>query len=307
MALSPFPQASHRRARWAGVAMALRRARPARLRERRPMRGVARARCGALAPWLLTLWWVGVLASGCPRQTPDGSAAPVRVAAASDLMLAFEELGSVFHATTGQAVVFTFGSSGRLSQQVRQGAPFDVFASANLPFAEQAVASGACLADSQAIYARGRIVVWTRRGVEPPQVLGDLSARRFQRVGIANPEHAPYGVAAQEALQHVGIWEELRPRLVLGDNVRQALQFGETGNAEAVVAALPLVVLDTENPWFLIDEALHTPLDQALVVCTRGHNPSGGRAFAAFVMSAEGQSVMRRYGFVLPESPGATP
>jgi molybdate transport system substrate-binding protein len=241
-----------------------------------------------------------LFAVACRKPSEDG-ATPIRVAAAADLTEAFTELGQVFEAKTGQSLTVSFGSSGLLAKQIAEGAPFDVFAAANVSFVEQVVAAGACDPKTQAHYARGRIVLWTRHGgVAPPEDLRALSDERFTRIAIANPEHAPYGQAAMEALRDVGVSEAVERRLVYGENVRQTLQFAETGNAEVAIVALALVIHDRRNPWTLIDERHHRPITQALVVCDRGGQRTGGAAFAAFVGSYEGRRVMRRYGFVLP-------
>lgn len=257
---------------------------------------------GAAALSLLAL----VALAGCrePASTEPArsqSQAPVRVAAAADLTTAFEELGRAFERRTGRTVTFSFGSTGLLARQLQEGAPFDLFAAANASFVDQAVAAGACDGSTKTPYARGRIAAYTRRGgPTPPARLEDLADDRFRRIAIANPEHAPYGQAAREALESLGLFGRVEPRLVLGENVRQTFQFAETGNADVAIVALSLVMEDRENPWLLIDDALHRPIDQALAVCVHGANREGGEAFAAFVASEEGRAVMRRYGFLLP-------
>jgi molybdate transport system substrate-binding protein len=245
-------------------------------------------------------------AAGCHRAAP---AAPVRVAAAADLSLAFEETGRRFTRQTGRRVVFSFGSTGTLARQIREGAPFDVFAAANVSFVDEVVAAGVCDGSTRRPYARGRIAVWTKRGgITPPASLADLAHPRFRRLAIANPAHAPYGLAARQALTRVGLWGAVEPRLVLGENVRQTLQYAQTGNVDAAVVARSLVVNDRENPWFVVDEALHSPIVQALAVCVRGADREGGGEFARFVNADEGRAVMRRHGFLLPgEQGGRTP
>jgi molybdate transport system substrate-binding protein len=138
----------------------------------------------------------------------------VTIAAAADLTAAFGELGTAFAAKTGVKPTFTFGSTGLLAKQLDQGAPFDVFAAANVSFTEQVVKSGACDGATKAMYARGRVVVWWRNGASaaPPASLSELSDSRFVHVAIANPEHAPYGRAAEEALGHAGALEAVKPR-----------------------------------------------------------------------------------------------
>ena len=245
----------------------------------------------------------------CRGTAAPEAPAPVRVAAAADLSLAFEALGQDFERQTGQAVSFSFGSTGLLAKQLAEGAPFDVFAAANADFVDEVVAAGACDGQTKAPYGRGRIAVWAPPGgVAAPTSLAELGEARFTRIAIANPEHAPYGQAAKEALTQAGVWGAVEPKLVLGENVRQTLQFAESGNVDAAIVALALVVADTDNPWLLVDEALHRPIDQALVVCGRGDNRAGGEAFARFIGSEAGRAQMRRFGFLLPgEGPPPRP
>lgn len=228
-------------------------------------------------------------------------ASPLKVAAAADLANAFAEVGKAFTEKTGQKVTFSFGSTGLLARQIEQGAPFDVFAAANISYAEDTIHSGDCDGASKTLYARGRIVVWTKKGTAPPKTLAELANPRFSRISIANPAHAPYGQAAMQALASAGIVAKIKPRLVYGENVRQALQFAQTGNADAAVVALSLAVIYTDGNYLLIDKGLHQPIDQALVLCGKDHaRLSIGRAFTAFVDSPEGRSIMKRYGFLLP-------
>jgi molybdate transport system substrate-binding protein len=240
-----------------------------------------------------------VVLAGAPAVAAPPS--PLKVAAAADLALAFKEIGAAWEKQSGDKVVFSFGSTGLLEKQIVEGAPFDMFAAANISFADEAVAAGACAADSKALYARGRIVVWWRKDAAlAPRTLGDLADPRFVKVAIANPEHAPYGRAAEQALTKVGAWMAVKPRLVFGENVQQTLQFAQSGNAEAAIVALSLAVV-SDGRFLVVDEALHQPIDQAMVVC--GRDPTRrarARAFAAFVNSADGRAIMRRYGFLLP-------
>src|SRR5690606_37526963 len=180
----------------------------------------------------------------------------------------------------------SFGSTGLLAKQLREGPPFDVFAAAHVSFVDEVVTAGACIGTTKARYGRGRIVLWTKGdSIAPPAALNDLADARFARVAIAHPEHAPYGKAAKQALEGAGIWGAVEPKLVLAENVRQTLQFVESSNVEVALVALALVAQDHDNPWLLIDEPLHQPIDQALVICTRGENRAGGRAFTRFLQS----------------------
>lgn len=239
-------------------------------------------------------------------QTSGPSPVTLTVSAASDLTSAFTEIGKAFEAETGNKVLFNFGSTGQLARQIEQGAPVDVFAAANASYIDQLDAQGLILSDTKQLYARGRIVLWTRadsalqlEGVEGLVLPG------VRRVALANPDHAPYGVAAREALQAAGLWAAVQPKLVLGENVRQALQYAETGNVDAAIVALSLVVPaattgDVKGRYVLIPEALHAPLDQALAVIKSTTHERQARAFAAFVGSPAAREIMREYGFILP-------
>jgi molybdate transport system substrate-binding protein len=252
-----------------------------------------------LALLLATLVFAPLLA--CKRGSAPAKGTAIRVAAAADLTLAFEEFGKEFERRNGQPVSFSFGSTGLLAKQSREGAPFDRFAAANVSFVDEVVGAGACDGATRAPYARGRIALWGKRGsVAPPSSIAELIEPRFRRIAIANPEHAPYGQAARDALAKAGAWEAVQARLVYGENVRQTFQLAETGNVEVAIVALALVMRDRDNPWVLVDEGMHAPIDQVLVVCGRGANRSGGESFAAFVGSEPGRAVMRRYGFLLP-------
>ncbi|HTJ45592.1 MAG TPA: molybdate ABC transporter substrate-binding protein, partial [Kofleriaceae bacterium] len=222
-------------------------------------------------------------------------------AAASDLAFAFKDVGAAFEQKTGVKVVFTFGSTGLLSKQIADGAPFDVFAAANVSYVDDVVKKGACDKGTQSMYARGRIVVWSPEGgaAAAPASLAELADPRFTKIAIANPAHAPYGKAAKQALIKAGVWDTVQPKLVFGENVQQTLQFAQSGNADAAIVALSLATVTKGGKSLAIDDTMFDPIDQALVVCGDGAI-AAGRDFTAFVASEEGRSIMRRYGFLLP-------
>ena len=177
-----------------------------------------------------------------------------------------------------------------------------MFAAANVSFVDEVVKADACDGSTKAMYARGRIVVWLKKsgGIAPVTALKDLEDARFVKIAIANPEHAPYGRAAKQALETAGIWDRVQSKIVYGENIQQTLQFAQTGNTEASIAALSLAMVTDDGSYFLIDEAMHKPIDQALVVCKRGVNATGARKFAEFVSAPEGRAIMKRFGFLLP-------
>jgi len=236
----------------------------------------------------------------CAKSTNRHEAATLTVSAAADLMPAFEEIGKLFEQETGVKVSFNFGSTGQLAQQIEQGAPVDIFAAANLSFIDELERKNIILSDTKTLYARGRITLWTRKD-SPLRLerVEDLARPEVRRIAIANPEHAPYGVAAREAMESAGVFEQVQSKLVFGENVRQTLQYAETGNVDAAIVALSLSV-QSDGRWALIPEESHRPLNQALAVIRGTRHEREARLFAAFINSTRGRPVMRKYGFTLP-------
>ncbi len=220
-----------------------------------------------------------LLLAACTREkTPE----PLRVAAASDLTDAFEALAPLFP----EEVRFTFGASGLLSKQLAEGAPYDAFFSASAHFVDEAVNAGACDAATVRGYARGRIAL-----------VGQLDGRG--RIALANPERAPYGLAAKQLLQRDGSWEALQGRLVFAENVRQALQLYDTGNVEGAYVAWSNVVT-RDGGALLLDEARHEPIAQARALCRHGKNPAAAQRFVQFLDSPQAREVLARHGFAPP-------
>jgi molybdate transport system substrate-binding protein len=229
------------------------------------------------------------------------------VAAAADLQFAFTEIGALFEQETDMKVTFVFGSTGQLAQQIENGAPFDLFAAANIVFVNDLAEKNLVVPDSVALYARGRIVLAVNRASGVTAVsLDDLLSNRIAHIAIANPEHAPYGVAAKETLQATGLWEQLQSKIVYGENVRQALQFIQTGDAQAGIVALSVANVP-EITWTLLDDSLHNPLDQALAIVTASPYKEQAEQFATFINGVSGRPIMRKYGFILPGEPISTP
>jgi molybdate transport system substrate-binding protein len=257
-----------------------------------------------------SLLLLAVATAACGSATSSGPDAAdgggILVAAASDLRPAFRELGERFTADTGTPVTFDFGSSGQLAQRIIEGQPVDVFASADVGFVEQVLAAGIGDASTQRTYASGRLVIWSSRerwaGWDDLEQLA--ADRDVTHLAIANPEHAPYGTAAEEALASIGALDAVRGRLVFGENVSDTQRLIETGNADVGIIALSLAVAADERGvgrWVLVDDTLHEPLQQDLVVTTTGEDRvDAARAFADLVSSDAGREVMRRYGFLLP-------
>jgi molybdate transport system substrate-binding protein len=224
----------------------------------------------------------------------------VRVAAASDLAKAFEEVGKEFATKTGITPLFDFGSSGLLAKQIEQGAPYYLFAAANREFAQKPIKAGRCDGQSAKLYARGRIVVWTPAGIDAPKRLEDLAEPRFAKIAIANPDHAPYGKAAKQALEKTGVWAKIEERIKLGPDVQTTMLYARRTEVQAAVVALSLAVVTDGGTSLKIDPALHEPLDQELVVCGAGEEADAARQLSDFIGSREGREIMTRYGFLLP-------
>jgi molybdate transport system substrate-binding protein len=232
--------------------------------------------------------------------------APV-VAAASDLQFAVEDIAAAFTADTGMRVRLSMGSTGNFARQIREGAPFEIFMAADEQFILDLARDGFAR-DAGDLYAIGRIVVM----VPPGSTLAAdgtldglrqaLAQGRITRFAIANPDHAPYGMRAKEALQEAGLWEDIQPFLVLGENVSQAAQFALSGNAEGGIIALSLALapqLQARGTYDLIPEEAHTPLRQRMALLN-GAGPVA-EAFYAYMKAPAARAIMERYGFVLPE------
>lgn len=228
------------------------------------------------------------------------------VAAASDLKFALDDIAAAFQQETGQPVRISYGSSGNFTRQIMQGAPFELFLSADEAFVLQLVDQHRTV-DRGALYAIGRIVLFAPRAstLTPDPQLTDLRAAlaegRMARFAIANPEHAPYGRAAREALQAVGLWDALQPHLVLGENVSQAAQFAVSGSTQGAIFAYSLALAPAfagAGRYVLVPEHLHRPLRQRMVLTRKAGRQA--HAFYAYLQQPAARAVFTRYGFVLP-------
>ena len=223
----------------------------------------------------------------------------ITVYAAADLDMAFREIKPLFEKATGARVTLVMGSTGNLAKQIEHGAPADVFFAANESFIDDLLAAGAVIPQTRALYAQGRIVLATpTTSAVTVRELADLLKPEVRRVAIANPAHAPYGRAAQEALESAGVWGKVKPKLVYGENIRHALQFVETGSVEAGIVALSVAGVPGVR-YVPLDPKLHKPLNQVAAVVKRSARPELGLAFIQFLNGPEGRLIMKRYGFLL--------
>lgn len=228
---------------------------------------------------------------------------PLTIAAASDLRFALDEIVEAYReAHPDDRVRVTYGSSGRMSTQILNGAPYDIFFSADIAYPKKLYSEGAAVTEP-AVYAIGRIVLWSNRLDASELTLEDLTRDDIRRVAIASPTHAPYGVRAMEALKSVGIWDDLQPKIVNGDNIAQTARMVQAGGADIGIIALSLAEFPdlAKHPHYLIDDALHEPLTQGFVITRRGADKETAHRFAGFMGRDTAREIMRRYGFEMPE------
>ncbi len=228
------------------------------------------------------------------------------MAAASDLNFAFKEIVADFEKKTGNTVKLSLGSSGNVYSQLSNGAPFDVFFSADIGYPKKLEEAGLAEPGTLYMYAVGRIVVWVPKG--SPIDVGTLGMKALQhpsvkKIAIANPKHAPYGRAAVAAMEHFKVYDEVKDKLVLGENISQTAQFIQTGGADIGIIALSLAVApamkEAGSYWEVPLEA-YPKLEQGAVVLKTAKDPKAARAFLGYIKSPEGIAVFRRYGFFVP-------
>jgi molybdate transport system substrate-binding protein len=230
----------------------------------------------------------------------------IRIAAAADLKFAMAELSENFEKQTGTKVNVTYGSSGNFFSQMQNGAPFDLFFSADIEYPKKLEAAGLAEPETLYEYAIGRIVIWM-----PADAKLDVTRERWkslldasvQKIVIANPEHAPYGRAAVAALQKAGIYESVKAKLVYGENISQAAQFVQSGNAQAGIVAMSLAVspgMRDMKRWEIPAE-MHPAIEQGAIVLKSARDKETARAFMEFVKSATGRAILAKYGFEVPE------
>ena len=247
---------------------------------------------------------------GASAPSPQGIAAPleVTVAAASDLKFALDELVQEFHRIHNDIhVSVSYGSSGNFYSQLSNQAPFDIFLSADLEFPRKLAQQGLTLSDSEFLYAVGRIVVWApaESPIDVERLQMDaLRHPSVAHIAIANPQHAPYGRAAEAAMRSMGIYDAVQAKLVLGENIAQTLQFIQSGNAEIGIVALSLAVAPNVRPagrYWEIPLDRYPRMDQGGVILKWAKHRDAARALRAFITEPKGRSMLEKFGFTLPE------
>lgn len=243
-----------------------------------------------------------------PRATTE----QITVAAASDLTFAFQEVAARFQKDTGNSVKLSFGSSGNFFSQIENGAPYDLFFSADISYPQKLESAGLVEPGSLYRYAEGKIVLWVPNDsrIDLSQGLNALLEPAAHKIAIANPEHAPYGRAAVAALQHEQIYDKVRDKLVMGENISQTAQFVLSGDADAGILALSLTKAPTmasKGRAFEISPASYPPIDQACVILKSSQKKQAARQFLEYLRQPATVDLMRRYGFAVPQTAAAAP
>lgn len=239
----------------------------------------------------------------CGLLTSPVRAAEVRVAVASNFATPMEHIVALFQKESGHTVKVSLGASGKLYSQIKGGAPFDVFLSADEELPKQLMQDGLAVGGSRFVYATGRLVLWSAQ----PGLVDDkgavLNKGNFKMLAIANPRFSPYGVAAKETLTKLTMWNAIQEKLTKGENVTQTYQLAATENADLAFIALSQVMRDgkvTEGSWWLVPPEMHQPIRQSAVLLSRSKDPEAAKAFLAFLKGEKARVVMRGFGYELP-------
>ncbi len=241
---------------------------------------------------------------------PAARAQDVRIAAAADLQFAMKELAADYEQSTGQKVAVSYGSSGNFFAQLQNGAPYDLFFSADASYPRKLIDSGAAVEDTYRVYAIGSLVLWGASADHlniAKKGWAALSSDAVRKIAIANPEHAPYGRAAVEALKKAGIYDQVKAKLVYGENISQAAQFVQSGSAQVGLLAMSLTrggALKDGDVW-PVPEDLHQPIEQGVVMMKSSAHPESARKFLEFTRSVAGKAILERYGFREPQASAA--
>lgn len=227
----------------------------------------------------------------------------VTIAAAADLRYAMPDLVNLYKKQNPDAKIeVIYGSSGNAFQQIQNDAPYDIFFSADIMYPQKLKEKGLTISKPK-LYAIGRIVIWSQT-IDVSKGMNSFLEPKINKIALANPEHAPYGKRGEEAMKYYGIYDKIKSKLVLGENVSQTAQFIVTGNAEIGVLALSLVLspaMKNQGKYFLIDSKSHNPLEQAYVILKHAQNNKEAVKFTKFIASPQARAIFKQYGFVLPK------
>jgi len=229
----------------------------------------------------------------------------ITIAAASDLTFAFREIATEYEKASGNQVRLTLGSSGNFYAQIQNGAPFDLYFSADIAFPRKLEEAGLTVPGSLYQYAVGRIVLWTghESRIDVTKGFEALREPTVKKIAIANPKHAPYGRAAVAAMEYFKVYDQVKDKLILGENISQAAQFIESGACDIGIIALSLAIapaMKSKGTYWEVPAEAHPSLDQGAVILKQSKNQEAARQFLEFIKGPHGQEIMKRYGFTLP-------
>ncbi|RPH78681.1 MAG: molybdate ABC transporter substrate-binding protein [Nitrospiraceae bacterium] len=231
----------------------------------------------------------------------------ITIAAASDLNFAFRDIVAEYEKTTGNHVRLSLGSSGNFFAQIQNGAPFDLYFSADIAYPRKLEEAALIVPGSLYQYAVGRIVLWTghESRIDVTQGFEVLREPTVKKVAIANPKHAPYGRAAVAAMEYFKVYDQVKDKLILGENISQAAQFIESGACDIGIVALSLAVapaMKSKGVYWEVPAEAHPPLDQGAVILKSSKQQESAKQFLAFIKGERGQEIMKRYGFTVPSA-----
>lgn len=245
-----------------------------------------------------------VILCTCFFVTAAAHAEKITIAAAADLKFALDEVVTAFKKSNPtEEIEVIYGSSGKAHTQIQQGAPYDLYFSADVSYPQELIKGGFSASTEVTPYALGRIVLWSSSRDASKMTLESLTDPKIAHIAIANPKHAPYGKRAEEALRASGLWEKVEPKLIFGENITQTAQFVQTGNAEVGILALSIAMapeLSSKGAHYLIPDNLHEPLNQGFIIIKRAENNKLAKQFADYMGSKDARVIMTQYGFVLP-------
>jgi molybdate transport system substrate-binding protein len=240
------------------------------------------------------------LLTACGTRHALEPGAKLTVAAAANLTNVFDEVGRAFQAKTGVQVIFSYGSTTELAKQIDNGAPFDLFAAADIEHVDSLVSARKLLAESRAVYALGQLALWIPNGEQNGvRELKDLAGHQVRFVAVAQPEFAPYGTATIEVLKNAGLWDALESKIVYANSISQAKQFAASKNADVAFTAYSLV-LHEQGTILKIDPKLHHPIEQALAIVTALRRIEQAKQFRSFLLGSEGRAILVENGYLLP-------
>ncbi len=243
--------------------------------------------------------WLGALL----LTVPSVQAGEVRVAVAANFTAPMQEIVPLFEQASGHKVSLSFGSTGKFYAQIKQGAPYDVFVAADTRTPQKLDGDGLAVPGSRFVYALGKLVLWSAQpGVVDSQG-AVLRKGDFNKLAIADPKLAPYGAAAQQTLEELGLWQVVQARLVRGDNITQTRQFAATGNAELGFIALSQITKAgkvREGSWWIVPSHYYAPIEQSAVLLSNAADAEAAQAFLAFLKGPQAAAVIRSYGYELP-------